>query len=287
MKNFTHQPVLLKEVVNVLCPSRGKVFVDGTCGLGGHTKELADRGACVIALDRDEKALEKAKENLSDFDNVEFIKTNFANIEKVLDKKVDGILLDLGVSSMQLEDKERGFSFEGDNPLDMRMDQNQDLTCEKVVNQYSEEDLIQIFTDFGEERFAKRIARNIIQERPIKTTKALVEIIKRSKPAKYRYGQKTHFATNIFRALRMEVNSEVKDLSEFLGKAAEWIKFGGKIVIISFHSIEDRIVKRGFQMLELGGKGEIITKKPIIPNEDEIKKNRRSRSAKLRAFEVK
>lgn len=290
MKNFAHIPVLVKEVANILRPQKGKVFVDGTIGLGGHARELARRGASIIALDCDKEAISMAQENLKDFKNINFIQANFADIDKVLGdlgiKKVDGVLLDLGVSSMQLEDKKRGFSFEGDWSLDMRMDQSQDLTAEKIVNKYSEGDLIRIFTDFGEERFAKKIAQKIVEWRPIKTTGELVEIIKKSMPPKYRYGKKTHFATNIFRALRMEVNSEVKNLSEFLGKAGKYIKSGGKIVIISFHSIEDRIVKRGFRMLKSKGEGTILFTKPIMPTDAEIKQNPRARSAKLRAFEI-
>ncbi len=281
---------MVKEVLEILKPRKGKIFIDGTVGLGGHTREIASSGAKLISLDRDQKALDRARRNLSGFDNIEFVCANFADVDRVLGslkiKGVDGVLLDLGVSSMQLEDESRGFSFEGDALLDMRMDQKQDLTAGKVVNEYSEEDLSRIFTDLGEERFSKKIARNIVKKRPIKTTKELVEVIKKSIPPKYRYGKKTHFATNIFRALRMEVNSETKDLSEFLGKVTKYIKPSGKIVIISFHSIEDRIVKRGFQMLKLEGKGKIITKKPIVPESAEIKNNPRARSAKLRAIEV-
>lgn len=297
MKEYCHIPVLKKEVIAILAPSKAKIILDGTVGMGGHARMFLEKGARVIALDRDREAIVRAKKNLENYqasqpaagENIEFYQENFANLNKILKTKVDGVLLDLGMSSMQLEDRKRGFSFEEEAPLNMQMDQDQDLTAEEIINTYPEEKLAKIFFEYGEERYARKIARAIVRERQkrlIKTTSQLVEIIKKSIPFKYRIAKKKHFATNIFRALRMEVNHEVENLIQFLSIVCKYVKKGGKIVIISFHSIEDRIVKRGFKKLKLEGSAEIITKKPIIPQEAEIKNNPRARSAKLRAIKV-
>jgi 16S rRNA (cytosine1402-N4)-methyltransferase len=292
MTAFIHKPVMEKEVVEIFTPKRDKVFVDGTCGLGGHAKALLDAGAKVIAIDRDQKALQIAKDRLKKYQNIHFSHGNFVDLDQVLKalkiEKVDGVLLDLGISSMQLDDKSRGFSFKNDQKLDMRYDQNQSLTAEKVINQYSEADLRRIFQDFGEEPEAKTIARAIVEMRakkPIETTAELVDIIRLVLPT-YRLHQKIHFATHIFRSLRMEVNAEVDSLIRFFEKAPKMIKPGGRLVIISFHSIEDRIVKRGFQMLKLEKRAKILTKKPLNPSQEEIKANVRARSAHLRACEM-
>lgn len=299
MVNFIHKPVMLKEVKELFTPLKGNVLVDGTCGLGGHTMVLAEIASKIIAIDKDIKALEKARKNLSD-SNIIFEQENFSEIDKVLNKlkikKVSGVLLDLGVSSMQLDDSSRGFSFMKDAPLDMRMDQTSELTAEKIVNQYSESELNRIFWEFGQEKFSRRIAENIVNERikrPIKTTLELVKIIKNSLPEGYIKRQKIplglargkHFATNIFRSLRMEVNNEIGSLIDFFNKAQDLISDQGRIVVISFHSIEDRVTKRAFREYKNNRLGKILTPKPVTPQKEELLSNPRSRSAKLRGFE--
>ena len=280
------------------------------CGGAGHSKEILKRlsgEGILIGIDRDEEALKAAKENLKEFQNVKYIHDNHDNIRAILEtlslKKVDGILLDLGVSSYQLDERNRGFSYLGDNELDMRMDKSQKLTAKEVVNNYEEEKLAKVIYEYGEERFSKKIARNICiarKERPIETTKQLVEIIDKSIPkSKKKDG---HPAKRTFQAIRIEVNNEIKPLYQTVKDCIECLKPGGRLCIITFHSLEDRAVKNAY--IEAKGKctcpkdlpycvcgaktlGEIITRKPIIPTKEEQLENSRSKSAKLRIFERK
>ena len=277
-------------------------------GGAGHSKEivkkLSDKGL-LIGIDRDKEALQAAKDNLKEFTNIKYIHDNHDNIKEILDKldieKVDGILLDLGVSSYQLDERNRGFSYLGENELDMRMDKSQSLTAKEVINTYEEEKLANIIYEYGEERFSRQIAKNICIERkkaPINTTKQLVEIIENSIPkSKQKNG---HPAKKTFQAIRIEVNNEIKPLYETVKNCIECLDTGGRLCIITFHSLEDRAVKNAY--IDAKGKctcpkdlpycvcgakslGEIITKKPIVATKEEQLENSRSKSAKLRIFE--
>ena len=278
------------------------------CGGTGHSEEIVKRlskKGLLIRIDRDEEALKAAKERLKNFDNVRYIHGNHDEIEELLQsigiEKVDGILLDLGVSSYQLDERARGFSYIGNAKLDMRMDKTQELTAEKVVNEYSEEELSKIIFDYGEERFSRAIAKNICKQRQakrIETTEELVNIIENSIPkSKQKDG---HPAKRTFQAIRIEVNNEIKPLYNTILNSIKLLNLGGRLAVITFHSLEDRAVKDAF--IEAQGKctcpkdlpycicnyvsyGKIITKKPIIPTEEEQKENSRSKSAKLRIFE--
>lgn len=280
------------------------------CGGAGHSEEIVKRlsdNGLLIGIDRDEDALNSAKKRLYNYNNVKYIHGNHDEIREILEKlgidKVDGILLDLGVSSYQLDEKSRGFSYMQDAKLDMRMDTSQKLTAEDVVNDYSEEDLTKIFSEYGEEKFSNSIARNICkvrQEKRIETTEQLVDIIRNSIPiSKQKDG---HPAKRTFQALRIEVNDEIKPLYNTVLNSIKLLKENGRIAIITFHSLEDRAVKEAF--IEAQGRctcpkdlpycicnylsyGRIITKKPIVPSEEEQKENSRSKSAKLRIFERK
>jgi len=280
------------------------------CGGAGHSKEIAKSLSSqgkLIGIDRDTDALVAAKTNLNEFNNVIYVHDNHDNIKEILKKleieKVDGILLDLGVSSYQLDERNRGFSYLGDNELDMRMDKTQELTAKKVVNEYTEEQLANIIYEYGEERFAKKIAREICERRKtklIKTTKDLVDIIEKCLPG---FAKKDgHPAKRTFQAIRIEVNDEIKPLYNTMLDCIEVLKPGGRLCVITFHSLEDRAVKNAFIYAE--GKctcpsdlpycicnkkslGKIVTKKAIIPTEEEQEKNSRSKSAKLRIFERK
>lgn len=277
-------------------------------GGAGHSKEIVKRlskKGLLIGIDRDDEALEAAKSNLSSYHNVKYIHGNHDEMKSILEKigieKVDGILLDLGVSSYQLDQKNRGFSYLGENELDMRMDKTQELTAKKVVNEYPEEKLADIIYEYGEERFSRQIAKNICLERKIKTiktTKHLVEIIERSIPkAKQKDG---HPAKRTFQAIRIEVNNEIKPLYNTILECIKILNPQGRLCVITFHSLEDRAVKKA--MLEAKGKcicppdlpycacgakklGKIVTKKPVLPSKEEQKENTRSKSAKLRIFE--
>lgn len=282
-----HIPVLLKEVIGNLNPRPNQNFVDCTIGCGGHSKAILEKikpNGRILGIDLNREAIE----NLKDLNNLILIQDNFANLKSIIENNnfhlINGILLDLGLSSDLLENSGRGFSFLKDEPLDMRFDVRNDLTAEKIINQYNEEDLIKIFKEYGEERFSKRIAREIIKERKkndIKTTLQLVGIIKRAVPSFYQH-LRIHFATRVFQALRIEVNDELNNLEKVLAQAEEILEPGGRIAVISFHSLEDRIVKRFFK----GSKSlKIITKKPIAPALEEVQKNFRARSAKLRVAE--
>lgn len=305
---FEHKPVMLAECMEYLRIKADGIYVDGTLGGAGHSKEIAKKlsnQGILIGIDRDEEALEAAKMNLREFPNVRYIYDNHDNIKNILQQlnidKVDGILLDLGVSSYQLDERNRGFSYLGENVLDMRMDRTQELTAQIVVNDYTEEKLANIIYEYGEERFSRQIARNICKERQehtIKTTKQLVDIIEKSIPkSKQKDG---HPAKRTFQAIRIEVNNELKPLYKMIKDCIDCLNERGRLCIITFHSLEDRTVKNAF--LEAKGKctcpkdlpycicgtksfGKIITKRPIIATEQEQKDNTRSKSAKLRVFE--
>lgn len=305
---FKHKPVLLEECILGLNIKKDGVYVDGTLGGAGHSSKILEQLSSIgklIGIDRDEEALLAAKEKLKNYSNVTYIHGNHDEIKTILQNKnidkVDGILLDLGVSSYQLDEKTRGFSYMQDNELDMRMDKTQELTAKTVVNTYEKEELITILEQYGEEKFAKKIVENILKERqikPIETTIHLVEIIKKSIPlAKQKEG---HPAKRTFQAIRIEVNNEIQPLKETIRQSIEILKEKGRLCVITFHSLEDRAVKQA--MLEAQGKctcpkdlpycvcgyhseGKIINKKPIIATKEEQKENTRSKSAKLRIFE--
>lgn len=286
-----HVPVLLEESTDLLLGNRGKLYVDCTLGLGGHTKRILEKNpeAFVIGIDRDEEAIELAKENLKEFEGrFAIYKANFADLDVVLEAegvdKVDGFLFDLGVSMFQLK-SERGFSFQIDAPLDMRMDKEQKLTAYRVVNEYPEKELARIIWEYGEERLSRKIARAIVQYRkrkPIETTKELADIILSVYPERLKHGR-IHPATKTFQAIRIEVNRELESLKEALEKTTDRLNPKGRLVVISFHSLEDRIVKNFFR--EHSQELKILTKKPITPSEEEIRMNPAARSAKLRAGE--
>ena len=307
---FKHKPVLLNECIQGLNIKKDGIYVDGTLGGAGHSKvileHLSPKGL-LIGIDRDEEALCAAKQNLKQYENVKYIHGNHDDISKILTDigidKVDGILLDLGVSSYQLDEKSRGFSYLGNNKLDMRMDKTQKLTAKDVVNSYSEEKLAEIIFEYGEERFSKNIARNICIERAkksIETTNDLVSIIEKSIPkSKQKDG---HPAKRTFQAIRIEVNDELKPLYNTVINSIKALKDGGRLCIITFHSLEDRAVKQAY--IDAEGRctcpkdlpycicnyksyGKIINKKPIVSTEEELKLNSRAQSAKLRIFERK
>ena len=305
---FEHKPVLLKECIEGLQIKPDGIYVDGTIGGAGHSieivKRLSNKGL-LIGIDRDEEALEAAKERLATYKNVIYIHDNHDNIKEILQKleinQVDGILLDLGVSSYQLDERNRGFSYLGENELDMRMDKSQELTAKRIVNYYSEKELANIIYEYGEERFSRQIARNICnyrKEKTINTTKELVEIIEKSIPkSKQNDG---HPAKRTFQAIRIEVNNEIKPLYNTVKNSIECLKPQGRLCIITFHSLEDRAVKNAY--IEAKGKctcpsdlpycvcgakslGNMVNKKPIVATKEEQEENSRSKSAKLRIFE--
>ncbi len=298
-----HASVLLSETIRLLEPKPKEVFVDATLGMGGHTKALLETEATlrVIGIDQDDEALRAAKERLSGFsDRVQFVKGNFADIRKYAER-ADAILADLGVSSLQFDSETRGFSFRFDSPLDMRMDAESDaLNAAELLQQLDEEEIANIIYRFGEERFSRRIARRIVERRnagnPVSTTRELAELVERSVPRRPK--EKIHPATKTFQALRIAVNRELEVLEGFLKDSVDILNPNGRLVIISFHSLEDRIVKQSF--LKMSGRCqcpprlpacqcgaeklvEIMTRKPLIASEEEISMNPRSRSAKLRA----
>ena len=307
---FKHEPVLLEETINGLNIKPNGIYVDGTLGGAGHSKkilkQLSSKGL-LVGIDRDEEALKAAKENLKEFENVKYIHGNHDEITEILEsldiKEVDGILLDLGVSSYQLGERNRGFSYLGNNELDMRMDKTQPLTSKKVVNTYSEEELANIIYEYGEERFSRQIARKIWEYRKnieMETTEELVNIIEKSMPG---FAKKDgHPAKRTFQAIRIEVNDEIKPLYNTVRNCIKLLKPGGRLCIITFHSLEDRAVKNAY--IDAQGKctcpkdlpycvcgaiseGKIINKKQIIATEQEQEENSRSKSAKLRIFEKK
>ena len=299
---FKHISVLADEVIENLNIKPDGIYVDLTLGKGGHSKRILENlseNGRLIALDQDQDALNAAKENLSEFSNVIFVKSNFENIDSVLDdlgiSKIDGALMDIGVSSYQIDNADRGFSYMHDGPLDMRMDVENELTAEKIVNEYSKEELTEIFSKYGEERFSKTIARNIVDYRNkqrIDTTFKLRDIVNKSVRSKEAHPEK-----RVFQALRIEVNRELEVLENTIEDVVDHLNVGGRLCIITFHSLEDRIVKNKFKDLEKDctcppglpvcvcdtvRKVKIITNKPIVAGKKELSENSRSKSAKLR-----
>ena len=294
-----HKSVLLKESIDFLNIKEDGVYVDATLGFGGHSLEILKRinKGFLFAFDQDIDAINYSKERLSKIsDNFKIIKSNFVDMKKYINVKVDGILFDLGVSSPQLDEGERGFSFHKDAKLDMRMDKSNTLTAYKVVNEYSYENLLKIIRDYGEEKYASSISKSIIDNRPINTTLELSEIIKNSVPISYR--NKTHPARKTFQAIRIEVNHELEILESSLRDSFDLLNVGGRLCVISFHSLEDKIVARVFN--DLCSDDESAKRLPIVPehlkarakkivkitpSEDELGDNYRSRSSKLRVIE--
>ncbi|MCT7969675.1 16S rRNA (cytosine(1402)-N(4))-methyltransferase RsmH [Laspinema sp. D1] len=282
-EGFVHLSVLSREVVEGLAVRPGGRYLDATVGGGGHSRLILEAapGVQLVAIDRDRLALDAAGSRLAEYgDAVTFWQGNFAEYQPQ-ELRFDGIVADLGVSSAQLDRPERGFSFRYEAPLDMRMDERQDLSAEEIVNHWDEVALADIFYRYGEERFSRRIARRIVERRPLETTTQLASAVASSVPGKYRNG-KIHPATRVFQALRIAVNEELAALETFLEKAPLWLHPGGRLGIISFHSLEDRLVKHRMRDSPLL---KVLTKKPITPGEAEIANNSRSRSAKLRIFE--
>ncbi len=308
--DFKHVSVLLDETIDGLNINPDGIYVDGTLGGGGHSyqicKRLSDKGR-LIGIDQDGEALEAARERLKEFeDKITLVRSNYCEIDTILKdlgvEKVDGIILDLGVSSYQLDNLERGFSYKSDAPLDMRMDQRQSKTAAEVVNNYSENQLFRIIKDYGEDKFAKNIAKHIVmarKDKPLETTAQLSQVIKAAIPMKFQ-AKGGHPAKKTFQAIRIEVNQELTVLKESLDTMIEHLNPNGRICVITFHSLEDRITKIKFRENEnpctcppdfpvcvcgKQSKGKVITRKPIIPSEQEMSENKRSKSSKLRIFE--
>lgn len=307
---FKHKSVLLYETVDELNIKPDGIYVDGTLGGGGHSYEIVGRlsgGGRLIGIDQDEDAIKAASKRLEPYmDRVTIVRNNYCNMDKVLDElgidKVDGIMLDLGVSSYQLDAADRGFTYNVDTALDMRMDQRQEITAKDIVNEYSEFDLYRIIRDYGEDRFAKNIAKHIVaarQEKPIETTFELNDIIKAAIPMKVR-ATGGHPSKRTYQAIRIELNKELEVLENSIDMMIDRLKPEGRLCIITFHSLEDRIVKTRFRNNEnpctcppsfpacVCGKvpkGRVITRKPVVPTDEEINENSRSKSSKLRVFE--
>lgn len=309
---FKHRPVLLEETIESLKIRPDGIYVDGTLGGAGHAsqvcKRLSEKGR-FVGIDQDDCALQAAGERLKEFGKnvrIDCVKSNYCQMKSVLENlgidKVDGILLDIGVSSYQLDNAERGFTYREDAPLDMRMDQSSSFSAKDVVNQYDEMQLYRVIRDYGEEKFAKNIAKHIVaarQEKKIETTGELIEIIKASIPAKVR-ATGGHPAKRTFQAIRIEVNRELEVLQDSIDEMIDLLNDGGRLCIITFHSLEDRIVKNKFRENEdpcicpknfpvcvcgRKSRGKVITRKPIVPSEQEVQENKRSKSSKLRVFE--
>ncbi len=301
---FKHQPIMLNECIENLNIKKDGIYVDGTMGGAGHSSKIVEKleNGLLIGIDRDLEALEASKKRLKDYENVKYVHGRHEDILEHLSAlgidRIDGVLLDLGISSYQIDEGARGFSYTKDAELDMRMDQTQELSAKDIVNGYSIEELEKIFFEYGEEKFSKRIAERIAQARKIKTietTYELADIVRSAVPK-----DAVNSFKRIFQALRIEVNGELKELKKAILNIASVLNDGGRICIITFHSLEDRIVKDTF--LELQGKctcpkdfpkcvcgfksyGKVITRKPIVPTEQEMEENPRSKSAKLRVFE--
>lgn len=306
---FKHISVLLHEATDGLNIKKDGIYVDGTMGGGGHSHKILSQlstDGLLVGIDRDTNALSASKDRLKDFKNVRYVHDNFHNIKEILKREnidaIDGMLVDLGVSSYQLDNKDRGFSYMEDAPLDMRMNVEDELSAYVVVNTYSEEELAKIFFDYGEEKFSKKVARLIVEHRktkPVETTLELVEIIKKAIPEKFRQ-KGSHPAKRVFQAIRIEVNGELDPLKDALDDMFSCLKPGGRLSVITFHSLEDRIVKTKFKELCTGcicppdfpicvcgkmPKGKLVNRKPILPSEAECTENKRSKSAKLRVIE--
>ena len=307
---FKHIPVLFHEIMDIMAPKAGEVFVDCTLGGGGHSRGFLERmgdDGRLIGIDQDTNALKAAQDNLAEFgDRVTYVHSNYNNLDEILNQYapdgVDGILFDIGVSSHQLDEKDRGFSYMQDAPLDMRIDQSRKFSAWDVVNTYSEDELHRIIKEYGEERWAKRIAKFIVdfrKDKPVDTTGELVDIIKRAIPKGARE-EGSHPAKRTFQAIRIEVNDELGVLTRTISVAAKHLKKGGRLGIISFHSLEDRIVKEQFRYLasdcicppelpfcqcDKVSEVKILTRKPVTATEEELAANSRSKSAKFRAVE--
>jgi 16S rRNA (cytosine1402-N4)-methyltransferase len=290
-----HSPVLVREVIELLKCRPGGIYLDCTLGEGGHTEAILKASipdGRVIGLDRDLRSLDRARERLAAFGSrVIFHHENFAHLDAVLDREavqeVDGVLFDLGVSSAQLEISDRGFSFLKDGPLDMRMDQTKGKTASELIHELSEAELTRVFQEYGEERWARRISRFIVQERTrvrITRTSHLAELILKAVPRRY-HAARIHPATRVFQALRIAVNDELSNLRVALEAAIRRLRSAARVCFISFHSLEDRIVKHGFRDLEKQGQVRVITKRPVMASDEERMLNPRCRSAKLRAAE--
>ena len=306
-KMLHHKTVMIQEVLEYINLQNGDTFLDATIGAGGHSKAILDKYDAVnlIGIDKDINAVNIAKENLKDYkDSISLHNVDFSNIGKIIQKNhlknINAILFDLGTSQIQLNDSKRGFSFQHESPLDMRMDQKQKTTADEIINHYKESEITKILSEFGEERYSKTIARLIVAKRPIKNTKDLSNLV--LKVYKGRNNKKIHPATKVFQAFRIAVNNELNMLEIALSKSVDLLKKpGGRIVVISFHSIEDRIVKQFFRKESSNclcdskaiicncnhqAKIKIITKKIIKPSEAEVRKNPSSRSAKMRVAEI-
>ena len=294
-----HRPVMLDEVISFIKPGKGDIIVDATIGAGGHSCEILKRigpEGLLIGIDKDEEILKIADKYLSRIsDSYKLYQADNVELDYILNKlkikKVNGILLDLGVSSLQLDSFDRGFSFSKEGPLDMRMDRTQGMTAEDLLKRLSEKEMADVFWRYGEERRSRRVARAIVQERKkgvhINTTTQLAKIVERALyvPGKYQKKRKIHPATRVFQAIRIVVNEELKSLEGFLGDICGFLVNGSRIVVISFHSLEDRLVKSAFREGQNTSRLAILTKKPLVPLDSEIRENVRSRSAKLRAAE--
>lgn len=308
-ETFTHRPVLLDECIQALAIRPEGIYLDGTLGRAGHSREIARRLTTgrLICVDRDQAALDAAQERLAPWmDRVTLVHSNFDQLNGILDELaldgVDGMLFDLGVSSPQLDDGSRGFSYMADAPLDMRMDRDQGLSAADVVNGWSQEELRRILTQYGEERYAASIAAAIVRRRadkPIETTLELVDVIRSGMPARA-LKEKQHPAKRSFQAIRIAVNDELASVDRMVQSAVPRLNRGGRLAVITFHSLEDRIVKKRFRdnenpcicppefpvcMCGRKSKGTVITRKPIVPGEEELEYNKRSKSSKLRVFE--
>jgi 16S rRNA (cytosine1402-N4)-methyltransferase len=293
MSDHVHEPVMAAESVALLAPARGGLFVDCTVGLGGHARALLEAGASrVLGLDRDRDALHIARERLEAFgDRVELVHADYRDLPRVLDERgvagVAGALADLGVSSMQFDAPGRGFSFRRDEPLDMRMDRSQGPTAADLLQQAGEEELANVIFEHGEERFSRRIARAIVAARrtaAIETTGQLAQLVRRAVP--HRGYQRIDPATRTFQALRIWVNRELEGLDRFLADACDRLLVGARLVVITFHSLEDRVVKHAFRALAQGRVAlQVLTRRPMVPHSAEVERNPRARSAKLRAIE--
>jgi 16S rRNA (cytosine1402-N4)-methyltransferase len=297
MEKIIHTPVMLEQVLEYLLLKPGQVIVDATFGFGGHSRMISERigeTGTLVGIDRDRESLAAARESLGEVSNrIRFAHGNFSDLDRVLKglsiNRIDGILFDLGISSFQLSDVDRGFSFQTDGPLDMRMDRDSYISASDLVNNLSEEELSQLLKDFGQERWHNRIARILVQERQrraITTTGQLSDIVVSAIPPKYRrFHYRIHPATRTFQAIRIAVNRELESLEAAITKAIRLLNSGGRICVISFHSLEDRIVKFAFKKFASEQVIKIITPKPLTPLESQVKDNPRSRSAKLRVAE--